>query len=473
VTADARLVYGGKMSSMFSSTIAAVSTPRGRGGIAVIRVSGDDAVKICDKIISASKPIGKLEPRRATLCKVTDGDGIVLDEALVTVFYAPHSYTGEDTVEISVHGGDVLCREILSRLYECGAEAAGAGEFTRRAFSAGKLSLTEAEAVIGVIDAKSRAALTLSRKNLDGTLSAATEKIYKKLVEVVGSVYAGIDFPDEDLETLDGGKMASVIDEIIADLEKLRDSYKAGHAVCEGIPTVICGKPNTGKSTLLNLLCGSERAIVTDIAGTTRDVISESVVLGDVTLYLSDTAGIRQTCDEIEKIGVLRSMSELEKCELALAVFDLSRPFDEEDAAVAAAAKKANERGACVVCVLNKCDLEKKFDKTLLKDFEHFVGISATDSGAKDVISEKINSLFVSGDIINSSDAVVTNARQHASVCRALTLCKSARDALKNFGTDIAGSELERAMSELSELDGRGVGIDVVSEIFGKFCVGK
>ena len=461
------------MSSMFSSTIAAVSTPRGRGGIAVIRVSGDDAVKICEKVISSQKPLEEIEPRRATLCKIMGGDGKVLDEALVTVFRAPHSYTGEDTVEISAHGGDVLCREILSRLYECGAAAATAGEFTRRAFSAGKLSLTEAEAVIGVIDAKSRAALCLSRKNLDGTLSKQTEKIYKKLVGVVGSVYAGIDFPDEDLETLDGEGMASGIEEIIADLKKLRDSYKAGHAVCEGIPAVICGKPNTGKSTILNLLCGSERAIVTDIAGTTRDVISESVVLGDVTLHLSDTAGIRETADAIERIGVSRSKSELEKCELALAVFDSSVPYDSEDAAVLDAVRSARESGACVVCILNKSDLDGRFDETKLKDFEHIIRISATSDGAKDAISEKINSLFVGGDIINSSDAVITNARQYASVCRALDFCISARAALENFGTDIAGSELERAMSELSELDGREVGIDVVNEIFGKFCVGK
>ena len=461
------------MSSMFSSTIAAVSTPRGRGGVAVIRVSGDDAVNICDKFVSASKPLCEFVPRRATLCRITDKSGDTLDEALVTVFRAPYSYTGEDVVEISAHGGETLCREILSRAFECGAVAATAGEFTRRAFSAGKLSLTEAEAVIGVIDAKSRAALTLSRKNLDGTLSAETDKIYKKLVGIVGSVYAGIDFPDEDLATLGADEMAKKTDDVVADLIKLRDSYKVGHAVCEGVPTVICGKPNTGKSTLLNLLCGSERAIVDDTAGTTRDVVSENVVLGDVSLYLSDTAGIRKTADKVEKIGVSRSISELEKCELALAVFDASRPFDEEDADVISALKAAKDRGACVICVLNKCDLEKKFDEKRLADLDNIIRISAIDGSAKKIVADKINELLVGGDVANSADAVVTNARQHASVCRALDFCLSARDALGKFGTDIAGSELERAMSELSELDGRGVGLDVVSEIFSKFCVGK
>lgn len=461
------------MKSMFSSTIAALSTPHGRGGIAVIRVSGDDAVSICEKFVITKNSLSKTSPRRASMCKITDSSGKTLDEGIVTVFRAPHSYTGEDTVEISCHGGEILCREILARAYECGAVPAAAGEFTRRAFSAGKLSLTEAEAVIGMIDAKSRAALSLSRKNLDGDLSSELEKIYGKLREVVGSVYAGIDFPDEDLETLDNGEMKKGIDEAVRMLESLASSYRAGHAVCEGIPTVIFGKPNTGKSTLLNLICGEDLAIVTSTPGTTRDVIRETAVLGDVTLMLHDTAGIRQTDDEIEKMGVGRSLEKIKSCELLIAVFDMSRAFDEEDEYVKKTAELAKESGATVIYVLNKADLDGKLDVSRFDGCENVIKISAHDANSKQIVSETVNRLFISGQLDNSDGAVITNARQQASVLRALALCKSASEALDSLGPDIAGSELERAMSEISELDGREVGVDVVNEIFGKFCVGK
>ena len=460
------------MKSMFSSTIAAVSTPHGRGGIAVIRVSGDDAIAVCDRFIKAKARLCDTESRRAVLGRATDENGDTLDECVVTVFRAPHSYTGEDTVEISCHGGEVLCREILARAYVCGAVPATAGEFTRRAFSAGKLSLTEAEAVIGMIDAKSTAALSLSRKNLDGKLTRELERIYQKLREVVGSVYAGIDFPDEDLETLDEGGMARGIDEAAEALARLNDSYRAGHAVCEGVRTVISGKPNTGKSTVLNLICGEDRAIVTAIPGTTRDVVSEKTVVGEVTLDLRDTAGIRETSDEVEKLGVARSLDEIEKCELMLAVFDTSRPLDHEDRTVISFAERAAARGAAVIYVLNKIDLETRCDMGAFDKYENVVTICAKDETSKAALSDMINALFVGGALV-TGDAVVTNARQHASVARALEFVKSARTALDTLGTDIAGSELERAMSEISELDGREVGVDVVNEIFGKFCVGK
>lgn len=461
------------MKSMFSSTIAAISTPRGKGGIAVIRVSGDEAIGICEKFIFPSKPLSSVEARKASFCKICDASGETLDEGIVTVFRAPHSYTGEDTVEISCHGGEIICREILSRAFECGAVQASAGEFTRRAFSSGKLSLTEAEAVIGMIDAKSTSELKLSRKNLDGKLSKQIGAVYDKIKGVVGSVYAGIDFPDEDLMTLDESGMKVGIVESIKMLEALERSYKAGHAVCEGIPTVICGKPNTGKSTLLNLITGYERAIVTDIAGTTRDVITETVVLGDVTLLLSDTAGIHATSDKIEQIGVEKSIEKINECELLLCVFDISRELDSEDEEIISFAKKAEENGTCVICVMNKSDIKSDVETKLGSIFGNTVEISAKDKDSLEPVKNIINDMFIEGNILQSDGAIVTNARQHASVMRALELCKSAEAALDAFGTDIAGSELERAMSELSELDGREVGIDIVNDIFGRFCVGK
>ncbi|MCQ2770769.1 MAG: tRNA uridine-5-carboxymethylaminomethyl(34) synthesis GTPase MnmE [Clostridia bacterium] len=461
------------MESMFSSTIAAVSTPRGKGGVAVIRISGDDAISICSKFLVSKSELGS-EPRKAILCKIVNEEKEVLDEGLVTVFKAPHSYTGEDTVEISCHGSEILCREILELAFRFGAIQAGPGEFTRRAFSAGKLSLTEAESVIGMIDATSKMALKLSRKNLDGKLSQEIEKVYQKVRSVVGSVYAGIDFPDEDLATLDEYGMYDGIEEAKSMLDGLKKSYKTGHAVCEGISTVLCGKPNTGKSTILNLLYGDQRAIVTDIAGTTRDVISETVVCGDVTLNLHDTAGIRESSDSIEKIGVDRSFDEVRKSELILAVFDSSRDFDDEDREVLELISECEQNGACVVCVINKTDLAQKLNINEIEDkFKNIVKISANDDKSKYVLVDIINKLVVDGEIIDSNDAVVTNARQYASICRAYDLCNSAIVALKELGPDIAGSELERAMVELSQLDGREVGIDIVNDIFHKFCVGK
>ena len=247
------------MYSIFGSTIAAISTARGKGGIAVIRISGDDAITICEKFIFPKRKKALSEIRHGSVClaDVKDEDGTLLDESVVTVFHAPHSYTGENTVEISCHGGILLTESILMRALSCGAVQAGPGEFTRRAFSAGKLSLSQAEAVIGMIDAETKATLALSRINLDGAIRRKTDAIYETLKTVVSGVYATIDFPDEDLSSLSDDEVRNGIISAIHALEALRRSYKTGHAVCEGVRTVIFGKPNTGKSTILNLLANT------------------------------------------------------------------------------------------------------------------------------------------------------------------------------------------------------------------------
>ncbi len=347
------------MYSMFGSTVAAISTPRGKGGIAVIRISGEDALAICDRFVfpKNGKKLSETKASTAVLTHVCDENGEVLDESLVTVFRAPRSYTGEDTVEISCHGGVLLTESILMRAFSCGAAQAGPGEFTRRAFSAGKLSLSQAEAVIGMIDAQTRAALSLSRTNLGGAVRRKTDAIYEKLKELVSSVYAVIDFPDEDLSSMNDDDVHTGIADVIAALDALRRSYKTGHAVCEGVRTVIFGKPNTGKSTILNLLAEKERAIVTDIAGTTRDVISETVAAGNVTLRLSDTAGVHGTDDAVESIGVQKSIEALEEAELVLAVFDLSAGLTAEDEDILSHVAKRAELGVPVIAVCNKSDL--------------------------------------------------------------------------------------------------------------------
>ncbi len=461
------------MYTMFSDTIAAVSTPYGKGGVALIRMSGDDALSIAEKFIfpKSKKSFSEIKSNFVFLADIKSPDGKILDEALVTIFRAPRSYTGENIVEISCHGGILLTQNILSAAFSAGAVQAGPGEFTRRAFSAGKLSLSEAESVIGMIDAKTNASLALARRGISGSLRKKTEQIYSDITSVIGNIYALIDFPDEDLEQMPRDEMYSAIDGIIKELESLKASYRTGHAVCEGIPTVICGKPNTGKSTILNMLAENERAIVTDIAGTTRDVISETVVCGNVLLRLSDTAGIRETADIVEKLGVERSKKEMENSELILAVFDTSRPFDSEDGKVLELIERAKQSGKTVLVILNKSDKNTVFGEELFGGFDT-LSLSAKHDEKK-TLADAIESRFISGDIENSDEEILTNARQYSAVCSCLSSVISAKNAISFLGDDIAGTELERAASAIAELDGREVSADVVDNIFHKFCVGK
>ena len=461
---------------MFSQTIAAISTPRGSGGIAVIRISGDEAISISEKFIKAKsgKALSEIPSNYAFTADVIDENGRSIDKVLVTIFRSPRSFTGEDTVEISCHGGILVSAQVLARALECGAVQAGPGEFTRRAFASGKLSLSQAEAISDLISAKSNAALRLAGINADGAMKAKTDEIYDELKSVLSAVYAGIDFPDEELSPLTTAEMSERINDVLSKLEKLKDSYKTGHAVVEGIKTVICGKPNTGKSTLLNLLCGKQRAIVTDIAGTTRDVITEHVVCGNASLLISDTAGIRETDDAVEKFGVERSRKEIAECELIIAVFDGSKPLDENDREIISLVKTQKNGGASAIAVMNKADIAPDPDLSALDGiFDKTLVISAKDDAAYETVKNAIEILFSCGSIGETEDATVTSARQYARICAAAERVGEAAKALDEAGEDFAGAELEAAMGILGEIDGRKVGIEIVDEIFAKFCVGK
>ncbi len=457
-----------------TQTIAAVSTAFGRGGIAVIRISGDEAVLVADKMFKAAngKRIVDAEAGKAIYGEIIKG-GICIDTGICTVFRAPHSYTGEDVVEISCHGGIILTQKVLEAAFEAGAVHAGPGEFTKRAFVNGKLSLSQAEAVGMLIDAESDEQLSLALSHGNGAMKRKSDELYEGLKTIVTGVFANVDFPDEDLAELSDEEVLSEIKKIEAELSALKSSYKVGKAVLEGIGTVIVGKPNTGKSSLLNRLVGRERAIVTDIAGTTRDTIEESVVCGRVMLRLTDTAGIRESDDAVEKIGVERSIRALEDAELVIAVFDLSREFDGEDELIIEKLKKSN---AVKIAVLNKTDLTEKFDRTKLDSgiFTHTTEISAANESGIEGLKELINSLYIEGEIDYNSRAVITNARQNASVSRALEYVRSAIGELEGgISADTAGFDLEAALSELSELDGRRVTEEIVDGIFHRFCVGK
>ena len=466
---------------MYGNVIAAISTPPGKGGVAVIRVSGKGAFEVAERVFS---PISKRKisdyPARTQIYGYIIYNEEKIDDGMLTRFPAPNSYTGEDTVEISCHGGTLITRSVLEAILAAGATPAEAGEFTRRAFVNGKLSLSEAEAIGTLLEATSREQLRLSASPARKKLNEAISAIRADLTSLMSSIYARIDYPDEDLGEFTDEESLGTLVAIRGELVRLIDTYRTGRAINEGISTVICGKPNVGKSTLYNLLIGEDAAIVTDVAGTTRDILERTVSLGRVTLRITDTAGVRSgdDVDTVEKIGIGKSKDKILTSELVLAVFDLSRAMDESDRELIDEISKAQ---GYKVCILNKCDLvgdAPAFDVSLLPSgiFEETISISADkdNAGAISTLSELINRLFTDEKISCGQDAIVSSARQHASLLRARAFIDTAIDAYSlGLPADAASSDIEMAIGAISELDGRAVSDSVVGDIFAKFCVGK
>jgi tRNA modification GTPase len=457
--------------------IAAISSPPGKGGVAIIRISGEDALALAAEVFfpASGKSFFEAKPRMQTYGYIID-NGEKIDDVLATYFPAPHSYTGENIVEVGCHGGILVTSLVLEAFLKKGARAAEAGEFTKRAFINGRLSLTEAEAIGNLLEAESREQVKLASAPSRKKLGEAIGDIRVDLVSLMSSIYARIDYPDEDLGDYTDGEVREKLLETRKKATRLKDTYKTGKAVREGISTVIVGKPNVGKSSLYNALIGEDRAIVTDIAGTTRDMLSESIPLGRVMLRLSDTAGIRdrKMVDLVESIGIERSEKALAESELIFTIFDLSREFDEEDEKLIEAVSKA--RGA-KIAILNKTDLPKKFDETKLGDiFLHKVTISAKCEGVGvgESISDIVNSLFTDEKILIGDGAVISSARQNASLARAIEAMDVALANLDSgFPQDLVSGDIEIALEAISELDGRSVSEEIVADIFSKFCVGK
>ncbi len=456
----------------FDKTVAALSTPPGKGGVALIRISGKDAVSVADACfrIKSGASLKDVKVREATYGNVI-ADGESIDDALVTVFRAPHSYTGEDMVEITTHGSMLIAEATLSALFAAGATPASRGEFTRRALLSGKLSLTEAEAIGELLDAKSYAQLRLFEEGSRTHLAKTLASLYEELATLISTVYAKIDYPEEDLADLSVEEIAEHAEALEEKCRALAKSYRTGRAISEGIPTALLGKPNTGKSSLYNLLCGRDAAIVTDIAGTTRDVLEATVSVGKTLLRLSDTAGVRKTLDPIEKIGVERSQRAAEDAELVLVLFDASMPFDEEDEALLSFVDTLNGEK---LALLNKSDLPSHFDSARLRG--HFTDILpfSTKSGESDSLYARIDALFTDGDLKIGEDAILFSARQHAAAESAASYLSTAVRALREgYAVDAAAGDLELALGALAESDGRAVSEEIVSHIFSKFCVGK
>lgn len=453
------------------STVAAISTPRAQGGISVIRISGEDALSAADRIfqpVSRKTLPSKMEGYSCAYGKIVNGEE-VLDDGVLTVFRAPKSYTGEDVVEISCHGGIFVTEQILRLILSGGVKAAGAGEFTKRAFLNGKMSLTQAEAVMDIISADGSAGLRCAESLREGALFRRIKKVSDGMLKLLGSLAAWVDYPDDDIPAVEEYEISAVLEAGIADLDKLLNSYESGRIVREGADTAIVGRPNVGKSTLMNLLAGCERSIVSDTAGTTRDVVEESVRLGDIVLRLSDTAGIHDTDDTVESIGVDRARKKLNAADLILAVFDVGSEITAEDRELAERC-----RGRNAIAVLNKSDLEQRFDFSGISNcFVDSVTVSAEKGEGLERLVSAVEKLYgMSG--FAPDMGVLANERQRSCAEKARLCFGEALDALKVGATfDAVTILIDDGENSLLELTGEKASEAVVDEVFSRFCVGK
>ena len=453
---------------MQNRTIAAISTPLGEGGIGIIRISGPDAISIAEKIFRAKsgKKIGEQKGYTALFGNAVDGDENI-DTAVCLIFRAPHSFTGEDTVEISVHSGRFVIKRVLRAAISAGADSAAPGEFTKRAFLNGKLDLTQAEGIMSLIAAEGEGQFRLASGAVSGKISKEIAATEEKLVSAAASIAYFADEPDEILPELNTENFGAMLLSCEQSLKDMLSSYDAGKVIREGIDTAIVGKPNVGKSTLMNLLVGSTRSIVTDVAGTTRDIIEDTVRVGEITLRLSDTAGIHKTDDIVETVGVNLAKSKIDEAELILAVFDSTAPLDNDDKRLIEQIKDKK-----TIVIINKSDIGGSLNA------EDFGGLPTVTVSAKtgvgkaeltDAIEKLTNVCF-----LNPDSAVLGSERQRDCAVRALSAVTAARDALIMGETiDAVGVCVDDALAALFELTGKRATNVVTDEVFKKFCVGK
>lgn len=455
---------------MNNKTIAAVSTAKASAGISVIRISGDKAIDISDKIFK-SKSGTKLSDMKGYTCALGDvyTGGERIDECIATVFREPHSYTGENVVELSCHGGVYVTAAILRAVLDAGAQPAQAGEFTKRAFLNGKLDLIEAEAVMDIISSRSKASARAALEIKDGALSDRIDGIKAVLLDKAAHLNAWADYPEEDIPEISSEELISALTKAGKELDDIIKSYDNGRILKDGIDTVIAGKPNVGKSTLMNLLAGYDKSIVTSVAGTTRDIVEESVTLDDIVLNLSDTAGIRTTGDEIESIGVEKARAKLETAALILCVFDSSQELSKDDKEIINSAAEAPS-----IAIINKTDLPSKLDEEKLKDkFKEIVRMSAKNSDGVRELIEAIKRVYAVSDL-DSNLTLIYNERQRSLTINARDCVHEAIEAL-NIGVtfDAITVSIEEAIAYLCELTGERVTDEIVDKVFHNFCVGK
>ncbi len=453
---------------MNHTTIAAIATAPGEGGISVIRVSGSEAVSVSDGVFRGKKSLKDVPNYTMTYGHIVHNERVI-DEVLVAVMRAPHSYTGEDVVEINCHGGVHVTQSVLSAVLEMGATLATPGEFTKRAFLNGKLDLSQAEAVIDLIQAESGDAASLSINQLDGKLSAPIKEQRRALLELTAHLDAMADFPDEGIGEISAEAVQKELVECISSLRKMSQNADQGRMIRNGINTVIVGKPNVGKSSLLNALAGADRALVTDTAGTTRDVIEERIRLGSARLNIFDTAGIRKSAGEIEEMGIQKAKDYVKEADLVFFVLDAGRPFSDEDADIFELVQDKK-----VILLLNKADVKKEIT---LPPFLHnmpTLSISAKTGEGITGLSNLIENMFRLGEVVEKNEATVINMRHKQAIFEAEQHLENALSAIAcGMPLDVLSVDLHDAIYALGEITGQTVSDEIIDEIFSRFCLGK
>ncbi len=446
-------------------TIAAIATPPGEGGVAIVRISGNDAVGIAEKIFSG--PIRAYKTHTAHFGNVIDVEGNVVDEALALVMLAPKSYTGEDTIEIHCHGGTLITRRVLDTILKAGARPAQPGEFTFKAFINGKLDLAQAEAVQQLIGAKSELALQMAECQLQGKLSTLICSFQKKLLDIAAILEAWVDFPEEDLEFASMEEVITQLTDVLKALQQLNDTFHDGKIASHGISLCLAGPPNVGKSSLMNALLGKERAIVTNIPGTTRDLIEEEMKLGALHFRLIDTAGIRETEEIIEREGIRRSKEALQQADLILLVLDAARGICRESEHLIAQAPKEK-----TLLVWNKIDLTH--DPVPFLEFPHSASVSAKEGIGLDQLRQQIDQFIWRKGPPSKDEVIITSVRHHQALICAIEALQTLIEGLKTqISPEFVSSDMRKVLGELGIIIGLNITEDILSAIFSKFCVGK
>ncbi|MCI1959010.1 MAG: tRNA uridine-5-carboxymethylaminomethyl(34) synthesis GTPase MnmE [Clostridia bacterium] len=460
------------MKSYLDDIIAAISTPAGTGGIGIVRMSGDGCIDVADKIFESKTGIRLSDKKSHTITygKIKAEDGSVIDEVLVSVMKKPNTYTCEDVVEINCHGGFVSTSKVLERVLNAGARLAEGGEFTKRAFLNGRIDLSQAEAVIDIINSKTDMGRQSAVNQLEGRLGRKVKEMRSKLLDAISTIEAAIDYPEHDIEEETYAVLKEKSQSVLSEIEKLLETADMGKIVREGIKTVILGKPNVGKSSLLNFLLDEERAIVTDVPGTTRDTVEEFVNIAGVPVNIADTAGIRHTDDVVEKMGVERSFESAKKADLILLILDISRKIDDDDRKLL---DFVNDK-KCLI-LLNKTDLEPKFTADDLKiDKKNVIEMSVRENIGTQELVERLKDMFFGGDIEIKNGLIISNSRHKNALYEAAQSLKRAINTIDSgMPEDFVSMDLSQAVENLGEITGESMQEDLLNRIFERFCVGK